>query len=339
MRQRYRLYKRKNGGRYYIHDDVTGKQESLGTNDRATAVRLFHSRKEAEQQPAVNLQIARAYLAASDPQIATRDWQFVMDELVKLKKDQTQHRWQTAIKDKAFDSIRHLPLLETRPEHFLRVLEAGKVSTNVYLRRIHNFALDMTWLPWPVLAKKRWPAVEFKEKRGITLAEHLAIVAREQNPERKAFYKLAWHLGASQSDLAFLEAENVDWDNHVISYKRMKTDTVAIMRFDEDMAEILRDLPGSGPLFPYLRTVRAGDRATEFRQRCAGLKHQRCHLAFVSVCVGGTGESGRLSRTICASEFGPQQQGHDAGLFTQGRGGNAIVERIRTATKSHHRKP
>ena len=271
MRQRYRLYKRKNGGRFYIHDDVTGKQESLGTNDRATAVRLFHSRQEAEQQPAVNLQIARAYLAASDPQIATRDWQFVMDELVKLKKDQTQHRWRTAIKDKAFDSIRHLPILETRPEHFLRVLEAGKVSTSVYLRRIHNFALDMTWLPWPALAKKRWPAVEFKEKRGITLAEHLVIVAREQNPERKAFYKLAWHLGASQSDLAYLEAENVDWDNHVISYKRMKTNTVAIMRFDEDMAEILRDLPGSGPLFPYLRTVRAGDRSTEFHQRCIGL--------------------------------------------------------------------
>jgi len=271
MRQRYRLYKRKNGGRYYLHDDVTGKQESLGTSDRATAVRLFHSRQEAQQQPAVNLQIARAYLAASDPQIATRNWQFVMDELVKLKKCQTQHRWRTAIKDKAFDSLRNLPLLETRPEHFLRVLEAGKVSTNVYLRRIHNFALDMTWLPWPVLAKKRWPAVEFKEKRGITLAEHLAIVARETNPERKAFYQLAWYLGASQSDLAFLEAENVDWDNHVISYQRMKTGTAAIMRFDEAMAEILRDLPGSGPLFPYLRTVRAGDRATEFHQRCVGL--------------------------------------------------------------------
>jgi integrase len=194
-----------------------------------------------------------------------------MDEMVKLKKDETQRRWQTAIKDKAFDSIRHLPLLETRPEHFLRVLEAGKVSTNVYLRRIHNFGLDMTWLPWPVLAKKRWPAVEFKEKRGITLAEHLAIVAREPNPERKAFYQLAWHLGASQSDLAFLEADNVDWEHHVISYARKKTTTVAIMRFDGDVAEILRDLPGNGPLFPYLRTVRAGDRATEFKQRCDGL--------------------------------------------------------------------
>ena len=44
-----------------------------------------------------------------------------------------------------------------------------------------------------------------------------------------------------------------------------------MMRFDEDMAEILRNLPGEGPLFPYLRKVRAGDRATEFRQRCDGL--------------------------------------------------------------------
>jgi integrase len=45
-----------------------------------------------------------------------------------------------------------------------------------------------------------------------------------------------------------------------------------MMRLDEDMKEILRDLPGEGPLFPYLRSVRAGDRATEFKQRCEGLK-------------------------------------------------------------------
>jgi integrase len=51
----------------------------------------------------------------------------------------------------------------------------------------------------------------------------------------------------------------------------MKTGTIAIMRMDEDMEEILRDLPGNGPLFPYLRSVRAGDRATEFKQRCVGL--------------------------------------------------------------------
>jgi integrase len=321
MRQRYRLYRRKNGGRYYIHDDATGKQESLGTSDRATAVRLFHSRQEAEKQPAINLQIARAYLVASDPQIATRNWQLVMDELVKLKKDQTQDRWQTAIKDKAFDLIRHLPILETRPEHFLRVLEAGKVSTNVYLRRIHNFALDMTWLPWPVLAKKRWPAVEFKEKRAITLAEHLAIVARENNPERKAFYKLAWCLGASQSDLAFLQAENVDWDNNLISYRRMKTGTVAIMRLDEEMAEIMRDLPGNGPLFPYLRTVRAGDRATEFKQRCDGLG-----IKGVSLHSYRYAWAERAKTAGYPERFAQVNIGHNSRAMTRAYSRNAPVE-------------
>ena len=272
MRQRFRLYRRKKGGRYYIHDDATGKQDSLHTTDRATALRLVHSRNEAEQQPAVNLQIARAYLAASDPQISTRTWQYVMDEMVKLKRGETQRRWLVAVKDKEMDIIRNLPVLETRSEHFLRVLESGKVSTNVYLRRIHNFALDMTWLPWPVIVKRQWPKVQFKDKRAVTWEEHQAIVAREENPERKAFYQLAWHLGAAQSDLAFLEAENIEWEHSVISFARKKTGSIAIMRFDEEVAQILRSLPATGPLFPYLRTVRAGDRATEFKQRCEGLK-------------------------------------------------------------------
>lgn len=61
MRQRFRLYRRKSGQRYYVHDDLTGKQESLHTTDRTTAVRLLHSKNEAVKQPVVNLQIARAY--------------------------------------------------------------------------------------------------------------------------------------------------------------------------------------------------------------------------------------------------------------------------------------
>jgi integrase len=211
------------------------------------------------------------YWKAGDPAAAKRAWQDVMDEIPKLKTGNTRHRWETAIKDKALDSIRNRVVLETQAEHFLKVLEEGSISTNIYLRRIHNFALDMNWLPWPVLPKKRWPAIKFKEKRAISWEEHQAIVTREQNPERKAFYQLAWHLGASQSDIAFLEAQNIDWDNNVISFARQKTGSIAIMRIDEDVAGILRSLPNSGPLFPYLRTVRAGDRATEFHQRCVGL--------------------------------------------------------------------
>jgi integrase len=43
------------------------------------------------------------------------------------------------------------------------------------------------------------------------------------------------------------------------------------VRFGKEVEEILASLPKSGPLFPYLITVRPGDRATEFKQRCAGL--------------------------------------------------------------------
>src|SRR5205823_7159748 len=35
--------------------------------------------------------------------------------------------------------------------------------------------------------------------------------------------------------------------------------------------DLLKSLPSAGPLFPYLCTVRSGDRATEFKQRCQGL--------------------------------------------------------------------
>ena len=44
------------------------------------------------------------------------------------------------------------------------------------------------------------------------------------------------------------------------------------VRFDDEVAVVLRARPSTGPLFPYLREVRASDRATEFKQRCRGLK-------------------------------------------------------------------
>jgi hypothetical protein len=105
-----------------------------------------------------------------------------------------------------------LPIFETEPDHFLRVLERGRVSTNVYLRRLHNFALDMGWLSWPVLPKKRWPKVEYGAKRAITREEHQRIVRREANPERRLYYELCWLLGGSQGDLAALNAGDIDWD-------------------------------------------------------------------------------------------------------------------------------
>jgi hypothetical protein len=75
----------------------------------------------------------------------------------------------------------------------------------------------MGWLPWPVLPKRRWPVLRFKEKRAVTKEEHALILDRETNSEMRAFLWCCWHLGGSQSDVAHLKAEDVDWEKCVVS--------------------------------------------------------------------------------------------------------------------------
>jgi hypothetical protein len=57
---------------------------------------------------------------AIDPMIGKRNWSNVMEEIIKFKNGSTLQRWKTAIKDKAFDSIRALPLLKTQAALFYR---------------------------------------------------------------------------------------------------------------------------------------------------------------------------------------------------------------------------
>ena len=264
-------------GVFYLKHKITGEQKSLKTRDKHEAQRILQAHNESECQPHFNLSLARVYLNGADPKLATRTWQEVMEDIVAKKKDETRRRWEVAIKDKNFDCIRRLAVAETRPEHFDRALADGKVSTNVYLRRIHNHALGMEWLLKSVIPRLQWPKPVFKTKRAITAEEHAAIIQREQNSERRDFYELLWHTGAAQSDGACLLAEDVNWDEQTICFTRKKLKSrgtnlkPTLFRFSAEIEALLKRRPASGPLFPYLCTVRAGDRATEFKQRCDGL--------------------------------------------------------------------
>jgi integrase len=176
-----------------------------------------------------------------------------------------------------FDCLRNLAVCETRREHFDRALADGKVSSNVYLRRINNHALGMELLLKSVIPRLQWSKPVFKQKRAITADEHAAIIARELNPERRDFYELLWHTRAAQSDAACLLAEDINWSTRTICYSRKKLKgragiKPALIRFGAEVKAILRRRPTVGQLFPYLCTLRAGDRATEFKQRCDGLK-------------------------------------------------------------------
>jgi hypothetical protein len=221
MKERYLVFRRKSGI-FFLEDRLRKKQNSLRTRHEETARRICHAKNEALRQPALNLQIARAYLVADDPNYVNRTWQSVMDAGAQINQSNPLLRWKSAMRETPFDSIRGLKLIETQPEHFLDALSTGRVSTNAFLRRLHNFALDMDWLPKAIIPRRQWPKIEFKNKRSITLEEHQKILRGENNPEWRAYYNLLWHIGGSQSDVARLRAEDIDWEMRVIGFNRMK---------------------------------------------------------------------------------------------------------------------
>ena len=104
--KRYRLIYRGIRDAYYCFDTHTKKRESLGINDANEAQRLVDARNEAVRHVGMNLQIAQVYLQHSDPTLAKRTWQNVMDAMGPLKTGPTQARWTSAMRDKAFDLIR-----------------------------------------------------------------------------------------------------------------------------------------------------------------------------------------------------------------------------------------
>jgi hypothetical protein len=115
MKPRFRLFRR-DGHTFYAFDNVTGRQESLRTKDKTEAARLLHAMNEAHQQPAFSLQMARAYLMASDPAVSKRTWQDVLNVILESRDGETKARWERAALDKRFDLIRDRIIIETQAE-------------------------------------------------------------------------------------------------------------------------------------------------------------------------------------------------------------------------------
>ena len=170
------------------------------------------------------------------------------------------------------NSLRHKKLLETTAEHLLFVLNGATCSTNHFLRRLHNLALGLGWIPSPILAPKLWPKPAFRTKRAITSDEHQLILLSEKNAERKLYYQLLWEIGAAQTDAAELTAANVDLAKRTLSYQRRKTESWCRMSIGPTLNQILAQLPGEGPLFPAISKTSANDRSAEFSRRCKLLK-------------------------------------------------------------------
>jgi hypothetical protein len=64
--------------------------------------------------------------------------------------------------------------------------------------------------------------VVYGPKSAISAEQHEAIISHETNSERKAYYRLCWFLGGSNSDMALLRAESIDWERRTVTFIRFE---------------------------------------------------------------------------------------------------------------------
>src|SRR5437870_4661080 len=121
---KYRLYRRRNGV-FYWQDNSSKNQGTLRTADRREAERLLNAMNESHREPTLNLNLARAYLVAHDPQMARRTWQAVMDEMATHGIPTTQERCARGFRSRAYDPIRSKPLAQTTAADLLEILHAN----------------------------------------------------------------------------------------------------------------------------------------------------------------------------------------------------------------------
>ena len=148
-----------------------------------------------------------------------------------------------------------------------------------------TWLLTSGWLTaWPILAKRAWPKIRSESKRAITAEEHAAVIACEGNDERRAYYSelLLRNGRTAQTDGADLTAEDVDWTNGVLVYRRKKLGPFsepARLTIGATLRSLLESLPRFGPLFPNITRTSAAHRSAEFRRRCrvAGVQGVSLH--------------------------------------------------------------
>ena len=84
----------------------TRHRESLQTKNEAEARRLIAAKNQAASQPVFNLEMAKVYLKAHDPQFCERTWSLVSDEVQAHKpggrSSSAASRWRVSSKRNSF---------------------------------------------------------------------------------------------------------------------------------------------------------------------------------------------------------------------------------------------
>ena len=146
MLNKYRLFQRANGV-FYWQDNESAKQGSIRTKDRRSAEKLLHAKNEAHRLPILNLTMARAYLSAHDAKMSTRTWMAVMREMGTHGIASSQERCARVFCSKAFDPIRHKPLVQTTAEDRSQSFTTTEIPSPIIC--VACIIWPAIWAGWP----------------------------------------------------------------------------------------------------------------------------------------------------------------------------------------------
>jgi integrase len=226
--------------------------------------------------------MAKTYLAAQDPKMLTRTWADVMERFCNRANDKTRMRHERVVRTKSMKFLKSKRLIETTADDFFEALKLGSNSTIAFLQTMHNDALGMGWIPAPILPRKMWPKMKKKEKRAITEAEHITLMAAVDD-EWRLYFQLLWFIGAAQTDAANLTNANIDWKNRVLKYDRQKLNgrslPPACLVIGKTLEEIIHQLPSTGCLFPAISKMDDRSRSCFMWKLCkrVGIKGVSLH--------------------------------------------------------------
>ena len=187
----------------------------------------------------------------------------------------TRERFQKFSRSAPVGALKEIRLAETESTHLLNALShpSAGTSTNKWLRIVHNRALDLGWLPAPIMARRAWPPFRTKRIEAIARKQHEKLIETEQNIEFRHYLEMLWETGGSQTDIACLHRDNVDREHRRLIYHRRKMgDETAhggvVLAIGDALERLLFKLPEEGLLFPSLAQQSEKIRASRFRKRC-----------------------------------------------------------------------
>jgi len=322
--KKYYLFKRKD--RYYLQNQ-DGRQTSLRTKDLGEAEKILATLVGASASP-TNLVRKQALmmLRETDPQYMGRNWGQLFDKYIEKCELPTQReRLRRSLASPVLQSLRAHQIATTDPDLFIEGILRFKRSIRYHVQLAYRFGVKINWVSRDLISEDLWPEIRWKNFRAITEEEHRRLCETVEDPERRNFYELCWHIGASQGDAAKLQAANINWKQRLLVFRRAKlkpNSPPAMIRIGPDLEELLRRLPAEGPLFPKISKEKTNRRSGDFWRRCR-------RLGFPPGCVLHSYRYAWIQRAAQAGmpeRFAMAMMGHQSRMVHQAYAQQALVE-------------